>query len=47
MNIIISDTNLNNIFRNALIAKLESAGYDVETKVFDVEFEELLNTKNL
>lgn len=45
-NIIISDTNLNNIFRNALIAKLESAGYSVETKVFDVEFEELLKRDN-
>lgn len=45
-NIIVSDTNLNNIFRNILIDKLESNGYEVELKIFDVEFEELLKRDN-
>lgn len=37
-NIVISDTNLNEKYRNALVKKLEDLGYDVELKVFDVEF---------
>ena len=39
-NIIISDTNLNNKFREALISKLEDIGYDVDIKVFDISLEE-------
>lgn len=37
-NIVISDTNLNEKYRNDLVKKLEDLGYDVELKVFEVEF---------
>ena len=37
-NIVISDTNLNEKYRNALVQKLEDLGYEVEFKIFDVEF---------
>ena len=37
-NIVISDTNLNEEYRNALVQKLEDLGYEVEFKIFDVEF---------
>jgi predicted kinase len=37
-NIVISDTNLNKKFRNILETKLETLGYTVEHKVFDIEF---------
>lgn len=36
--IILSDTNLNEKYRNTLIEKLESLGYDVEIKLFHIEF---------
>lgn len=36
--IVISDTNLNKKYRNILIEKLESLGYDVEIKIFDIEY---------
>lgn len=36
--IVISDTNLNTTYRVNLINKLEDLGYDVELKVFEVEF---------
>jgi predicted kinase len=36
--IVISDTNLNKKYRNELIKKLESLGYDVEIKIFDIEY---------
>jgi predicted kinase len=37
--IVISDTNLNKVFRDKLIDKLNSSGYDVELVVFDVPFD--------
>lgn len=37
-NIVISDTNLNKKFRNLLIDKLESLGYEVQFKVLDIEY---------
>lgn len=37
-NIVISDTNLNQKFRVNLINKLRDLGYEVDFKVFDVEF---------
>lgn len=39
-NIICSDTNLHEGRRSQLIAQLEGLGYDVEVKVFHVEFDE-------
>lgn len=39
-NIIVSDTNLNARYRDALVNKLEGFGYEVEIKVFDVDLEE-------
>lgn len=39
-NIVVSDTNLNPKFRNALIERLQSFGYTVEIKEFSVSFEE-------
>lgn len=40
INVIISDTNLNVGRRKALQKRLEDAGYEVEIKVFHVEFDE-------
>lgn len=40
-NIVISDTNLNNFFRNNLIDKLVRFGYEVEVKEFGCSLEEL------
>ena len=40
LNIICSDTNLHEGRRSQLIAQLEGFGYDVEVKVFHVEFDE-------
>ena len=37
-NIVISDTNLNTTYRVNLINKLRDLGYDVDFKVFDIEF---------
>jgi predicted kinase len=37
--IIISDTNLNPKTRNSLIARFQEAGYEVDLKIFDVNFE--------
>lgn len=42
LNVIISDTNLNEGRRKDLIKSLSSLGYDVEVKLFDVSFEEAL-----
>jgi predicted kinase len=40
--IIISDTNLTDKFRNEMMSKLESLGYKVITKDFDIELDEAL-----
>lgn len=40
--IIVSDTNLNKKYRQKLITKLSEAGYYVNVKEFDVDFNELL-----
>lgn len=37
--IIISDTNLNDFYRNKLVKKLEDLSYDVEIKVMDISWE--------
>lgn len=42
LNVIISDTNLNDKTRNFWINRLESLGYEVEIKYFDVDLMELL-----
>jgi len=42
INVIISDTNLNRVRRESLIAKLSDLGYEVEIKSFTVSFEEAL-----
>ena len=42
LDIIIADTNLNKAKREALQAKLEALGYEVEIKVFHISFEEAL-----
>ena len=42
LNVIISDTNLNEGRRKDLIKSLSRLGYDVEVKLFDVSFEEAL-----
>ena len=39
-NVIVADTNLNNHYRTKLIEQLDALGYEVETKVFNVSFEE-------
>ena len=39
-NLIISDTNLNETYRNTLIEKLEYEGYEVEVKLFPIDFDE-------
>lgn len=39
-NIVISDTNLNPKYRNALKKKLRDLGYHVELKMFPISFEE-------
>ena len=41
-NIVVSDTNLNPKYREALIAKLESYGYEVEIKDFPISYEEAI-----
>ena len=41
-NIIISDTNLNPKIRDRMIALLESVGYEVELKFFEVTLEEAI-----
>ena len=41
-NIIISDTNLNQKIRDRMIALLESVGYEVELKFFEVTLEEAI-----
>lgn len=38
-NIVLSDTNINEEFRDNLIAKLEKLGYTVSLKVLDVDLE--------
>ena len=40
LNVIVSDTNLNEKFRNELVQRLENLGYEVEFKVFHIELEE-------
>ena len=39
-NVVCSDTNLNPKYRNALVAKLKSFGYEVEIKDFPISYEE-------
>lgn len=46
-NVVISDTNLNEQFREQLISKLEQLGYEVEIKVFPTSFEEAVARDNL
>jgi len=41
-NVVLSDTNLNEHYRNKLIEKLKDRGYEIVIKAFPVEFEELL-----
>lgn len=41
-NVVCSDTNLNPKYREALIAKLESYGYEVEIKDFPISYEEAI-----
>lgn len=45
-NIVISDTNLNNGRREALVKKLEDLGYEVEVKVFHVTRDEAVKRDN-
>lgn len=40
LNVICSDTNLNPIYREPLIARLKEYGYEVDVKTFDVPLEE-------
>lgn len=41
-NVVISDTNLNPKYRNALIEKLKGYGYEVEIKEFPISYEEAI-----
>ena len=41
-NIVVSDTNLNPKYRNALIKKLKTLGYEVEIKDFPISYEEAI-----
>ncbi len=45
--LVISDTNINPVFRDKLVARLEELGYRVELKFFDTPFRECLRRNAL
>lgn len=44
--VIISDTNLNEKYRDQLVERLKSVGYDVELKMFPIDFKEAVRRDN-